>query len=496
MHMKLLTSYFIGMCAALLLGLDAQSQMLPKYEFRAVWIATVENIDWPSQKGLSSDAQKAEFIQLLNLHQRNGMNAIIMQIRPSGDAFYPSALEPWSEYLTGVQGKAPEPYYDPLQFMIAETHKRGMEFHAWLNPYRAVFNIHKSSVATNHVTKTHPEWFLVYGNIKYFNPGLPQVRSFVGNVVKEIVEKYDVDAIHMDDYFYPYRIPGKEFPDEATYRQYGNGLSKADWRRSNCDSIIKQLYTIITATNGRIKFGISPFGVWRNQSQHPDGSSTKAGTTNYDDLYADILLWLKEGWVDYVVPQLYWERGHKLCDFDTLVNWWANHNYGKQMMVGHGIYRGNSNAAWRNKSEIPNQINIVRNHPNIAGSAFFSSKTFETNTNGWNDTLRNNCYALPALVPPMPWIDSVPPAAPMVKKIKATQFVASYSGEEKIKGFAIFSLAIPLPENSDLATLVKVIPTTAQATIYTNEVLQAKNNRLFVATIDENNNVGKWVELK
>ena len=210
----------------------------PKYEFRAVWIATVENIDWPSKKNLSVQEQKAEFIHILDMHQRNGMNAVFMQVRPSADAFFPSPYEPWSEYLTGRQGQAPSPYYDPLEFMIEETHKRGMEFHAWLNPYRAVFNINKSSIAPNHITRVHPEWFLTYGDKKYFNPGEPEVIKHMVNVVKDLIKRYDLDGIHMDDYFYPYRISGREFPDEAAYRKYGNGMRKDDWRRANCDSFI------------------------------------------------------------------------------------------------------------------------------------------------------------------------------------------------------------------------------------------------------------------
>ena len=196
----------------------------PNFEFRGVWVASVDNIDWPSKKTLSVPKQKEEFIRLLEMHQRNGMNAMIVQIRPAADALYPSQYEPWSEFLTGTQGLPPTPFYDPLSFMIAETHKRGMEFHAWLNPYRAVFNIHTSSISPSHLTKIHPEWFLVYGDKKYFNPGLPEVRQHTARVVRDLVTRYDLDGLHMDDYFYPYRITGKEFPDQKDYEKYGNGL--------------------------------------------------------------------------------------------------------------------------------------------------------------------------------------------------------------------------------------------------------------------------------
>ena len=360
------------------------------YEFRAVWVATVDNIDWPSSKNISVAEQKTEYIKLLDMHQQNGMNAVIVQIRPAGDALYPSNYEPWSEFLTGQQGKAPSPFYDPLEFMIKETHNRGLEFHAWLNPYRAVFNMRTSSIAPTHLSKLHPEWFLVYGGKKYFNPALPEVRQHTANVVKDILSRYDIDAIHMDDYFYPYRIAGKEFPDQSSYLQYGKGMNKENWRRSNCDSIIKLLYETIRSTNPRVKFGISPFGIWRNKSQDPMGSETKGGQTNYDDLYADILLWLEKGWIDYVVPQLYWERGHKLADYDTLLEWWNQHTYGRQLFIGHGFYRAGSNLAWRNPAEIPKQIEALRKFKTTQGSVFFNSKVFEKNPLGWSDSLKNN----------------------------------------------------------------------------------------------------------
>ena len=219
---------------------NAEAQLpVVKPELRAVWIATITNIDYPDRPTVDSYGQKEQFIKLLDMHQRNGMNAIVMQIRPSTDAFYPSPFEPWSQWLTGTQGLAPVPYYDPLEFMIAETHKRKMEFHAWMNPYRAVFNIFTSSITPTHITNIHPEWFITYGDKKYFDPGNKEVQQYVTSVVKDVVTRYDVDAIHFDDYFYPYPIAGKEFPDQRTYKEYGNGMSRDDWRRSNVDSIIR-----------------------------------------------------------------------------------------------------------------------------------------------------------------------------------------------------------------------------------------------------------------
>ncbi len=380
--------------------LPISSTAQTKAEFRGVWVATVENIDWPSKGNYNSDSQKVEFIRLLDMHQRNGMNAMIVQIRPVTDAFYPSQYEPWSEYLTGTQGKPPVPYYDPLQFMIEETHKRGMEFHAWMNPYRAVFNINKSSVAATHITKIHPEWFLTYGDKKYFDPGIKEAQEFVTNVVKDVVSRYAVDAIHFDDYFYPYRIAGKEFPDEASFGKYGNGMSKDDWRRSNVDSIIVSLSRVIKKENPKCQFGISPFGVWRNIDKDSiNGSNTRAGQTNYDDLYADILLWLKNNWIDYVAPQIYWEFEQKNAPYQIILDWWSKHTYGKNCYIGLGIYKAGSNTYWKDTTQLPRQIEALRKTPNIQGMIFFSSKSFVKNINGWADSLRLNYFREPAKTP-------------------------------------------------------------------------------------------------
>ena len=386
------------------------AQQPPVYEFRGVWVASVSNIDWPMPNQYRPDLQKAEFIRQLDMHKQNGMNAIIGQVRPAADAFYPSPYEPWSQWLTGVQGQAPSPYYDPLQFMIDESHKRGFEFHAWLNPYRANFSVGRASIAPNHVTKLYPEWFLEYGGKLYFDPGNKEAQNWVVNIVRDIVHRYDVDAIHMDDYFYPYRIAGKEFPDTASYRKYSNGMNKDDWRRSNVDSIIVAIANVIKEEKPWVKFGISPFGVWRNQDKDPMGSPTRAGVTNYDDLYADVIKWMRLGWIDYLTPQLYWERGHRLVAYETLIDWWSKHTYGRHMYIGHGIYRAleKGSTAWKNNSELPKQIELLRTYPEIQGSVYYSSKIFYKNPNGWNDSLQNNYYRTPALVPPMDWLPKKP----------------------------------------------------------------------------------------
>ena len=376
-----------------------------KPEFRGVWVATVDNIDWPSAGNFSSDSQKVEFLKLLDMHQRNGFNALIVQVRPAADAFYPSQFEPWSEWLTGKQGQPPYPYYDPLEFMITETHKRGMAFHAWMNPYRAEFNLGVSSISPTHITKLHPAWFLNYGDKKYFDPGNKAVQQYVANVVKDVVSRYPVDAIHFDDYFYPYRIAGKEFPDNATYEQFGNGLKKDNWRRSNTDSIIALLSRVIKAANKTCQFGISPFGIWRSKERDPiNGSNTNGGASDYDDLYADILLWLKNGWIDYVAPQLYWEFSHRTAPYNVLLDWWNNHTFGRQCYIGLGIYKANTNKAWRDSTQLTRQIDDLRSKPNIQGMIFFSSKSFENNPNGWSDSLRLHYFKDPATLPAMEWL--------------------------------------------------------------------------------------------
>ncbi len=385
------------------IALSLPAQTTP--EFRGVWVATVDNIDWPTKGDYNSNSQKASFIKLLEMHQRNGINALVVQIRPCTDAFYPSPYEPWSQWLTGIQGRPPSPYYDPLAFMISETHKRGMVFHAWMNPYRAEFNIFNSSMSATHITKVHPEWFLVYGDKRYFDPGNKEAQQYVTQVVTDVVSRYDLDAIHFDDYFYPYRIAGKEFPDEASFKKYGVGMKKDDWRRSNTDSIISMLSYAIKKENKKCQFGISPFGVWRNQDKDPiDGSRTIGAQTNYDDLYANILLWLKKGWIDYVAPQLYWEIGHRIAPYEVLLSWWSSHTYGKHCYIGMGIYRANSSPAWKDLNQLPRQIVALRKTTNMKGMIFFSSKTFEKNPNGWNDSLRLNYFKVPVKVPEMSWI--------------------------------------------------------------------------------------------
>lgn len=375
-------------------------------EFRGVWVATIENIDWPSSKNLTSEQQKQEIITLLDLFKSMNFNAVIFQIRPAADAFYNSKFEPWSSWLTGENGKLPAPYYDPLAFAIAETHKRGMEFHAWLNPYRALVNFKEFQSNPFPLTYEKPEWFVNYGKNKYFNPGIPDVRAYTNAIVADIVHNYDVDAVHFDDYFYPYKIAEETFPDAETFQTFGKDFYPNridDWRRHNVTTIIEELQKTIKSIKPWVQFGISPFGVWRNKNVDPLGSDTEAGQTNYDDLYADILLWMKNGWLDYVLPQAYWNIGFKKADYAKITSWWSQNNHNTNLYMGQAMYRmaNPESKAWQNinKTEIEKQLDLNRSISNIYGSVFFSAKSFFKNPKGINDILKNNYYHNPILPP-------------------------------------------------------------------------------------------------
>lgn len=372
----------------------------PKNEFRAVWIATVANIDWPIKNTDSVAKQKADFIEILDTYKRLNYNVVIVQIRSCGDAMYPTNLAPWSKYLTGKQGLAPYPFYDPLDWMIQEAHQRGFEFHAWFNPYRATMDLNISELSRNHDVIKHPDWMIKYGGKYYYNPALPEVQAHLINVVNEVVTKYDIDAVHFDDYFYPYRIKGEEFNDTAAYKIYGNGMSREDWRRDNVNIYLKNTYAAIKKIKPWVQFGISPFGVWRNKSADPKGSDTQAGQTNYDDLYADPMAWMEGNYIDYLLPQLYWSIDHKTASYAKLSKWWSeNTNKNTALYIGNGSYKINadSDKKWFNPNEIPNQIDLTRTFTNINGNAFFSAKSFVNKNQAVKNLLKDNQYEYPAL---------------------------------------------------------------------------------------------------
>jgi len=387
----------------------------PKREFRGVWVATVENIDWPSTQHLTNDQQKKELTALLDEHQQSGINAIMLQIRPAADAFYAKSREPWSKWLSGTQGQAPNPAYDPLEFAITEAHKRGMELHAWFNPYRATNDNKFAALSPEHITRIKPEWFFIYGGIKLFNPGIPEVRDYIVKVFLDVVDNYDIDGIHMDDYFYPYKIEGQHINDTEAFKAYGSGFDNInDWRRHNVDTLIQMLSDSIHKHKPHVKFGISPFGIWANKFQNPEGSETNGGSSYYE-LFADSRRWIKEGWVDYINPQLYWPIDDRSAAFNKLLDWWSDNTYNRHLYIGMAAYRINERRKGRFKdpAAMPDEIKYLRDNPRVEGSVYFSSKSLLNNPLGITDSLRENYYKYPALPPPMLWLDSIPPNAPL-----------------------------------------------------------------------------------
>lgn len=348
----------------------------------------------------------SEWLETVDLLQQSGFNAVVAQVRPSGDAFYRSKISPWSKYLSGKQGMGPADDFDPLSFMVDEAHKRNLEFHAWLNPYRASMDTTTTTLSDMHPYKHHPEWFFNYGGKLYFNPALPEVRNYITEVVTEIVMNYDVDGIHFDDYYYPYPAAGELLPDAADFTKYGFGfVSIEDWRRHNVDMLIGQISSMIHLVGPKVKFGVSPFGVWRNSSKDPKfGSATRAGVNTYDDLYADVRGWLEKGWVDYVAPQIYWHIGFPVADYEVLLKWWSENAFGRNVYTGHATYKlgANQEPAWQNSLEIPKQIRLNRATPGIQGSLFYNFTSLRKNPYGVTDSLRLNYFRTPALLPELP----------------------------------------------------------------------------------------------
>ncbi|WP_169664659.1 glycoside hydrolase family 10 protein [Flammeovirga yaeyamensis] len=395
---------------------------LPKREFRGVWVATLNAIDWPFSEKDSAEQQRRDFISLLNFHQKRGANAMIVQVRASADVIYPSNIEPWSLSISGKQGMPPKPFYDPLEFMIEETHKRGMEFHAWVNPFRAVTNTQYVKVCDDHISKTHPEWVLEYNTLKILNPGLPEVHQYVNSVIEELISNYDIDALHFDDYFYPYPDHGELKADRSTWRKYRvANESIRDWRRRNINTFVEGVHRLIVNKKPSLKFGVSPFGVWRNERDDYDGSPTRSGYTSYDHLYADVRLWLMNGWIDYVAPQLYQSTKHRSIPFIPTLEWWSNNSFGKHLYAGHAVYRVDRSLenGWRDKEEMPLQIVTARNMDKVEGSILYNSTSVWNNQGGIADSLKA-IYPTPALIPQMPWIDGRPPQIPLEPEIFAT----------------------------------------------------------------------------
>ena len=397
-------------------GVGAQIQQqspYPKREFRGAWIQAVNG----QFRGIPTEKLKQTLIDQLNSLQGAGINAIIFQVRPEADALYASQLEPWSRFLTGVQGQAPSPYWDPMQFMIDECHKRGMEFHAWINPYRVKTSL-KSELSPNHLYNIHPEWFVTYNNQLFFDPALPESRRHICMVVADIVSRYDVDAIRMDDYFYPYPAKGMDFPDDASFARYGGGFTnRADWRRSNVNILIQKIHETIRGLKPWVKFGISPFGIYRNEKNDPLGSKTN-GLQNYDDLYADVLLWARNGWVDYNIPQIYWQIGHPAADYETLVKWWAKNTENRPLFIGQSVMNTIQNADPKNPSmnQLPRKMALERAYQTIGGSCQWPASAVVENAGKYRDALVQEYHKYPALVPVFDFMDDKAPGK--VRKVK------------------------------------------------------------------------------
>ena len=386
-----------------------------KREFRGAWIQCVNG----QFQGMGTQKMQETLTYQLNELQKDGANVIVFQVRPECDALYESSLEPWSRFLTGKQGVAPSPYWDPLQWMITECHKRGMELHAWINPYRAKTKTTKQ-LAANHIAVRNPMSCFSYDDLFILNPGLPENRDYICQVVKDIVSRYDVDGIHMDDYFYPYPVKGETIPDAEQFRQYNNGIKDiGDWRRYNVNLFVEQLYKTVHETKPWVKVGISPFGIYRNKKSSPIGSNTN-GTQNYDDLYADILLWVNNGWLDYNVPQIYWEIGNKAADYETLIRWWNQYASKRPLVIGEDIERTVkfTDPQDQHSHQLPAKMRLHQQLRGVKGTVLWYAKAAVDNVGNYGSALRTNYWKHPALLPSMTFIsDKAPKKVTKVKLV-------------------------------------------------------------------------------
>lgn len=418
MRKKILILFVLLLSCAIYI--PAQNTSALKREFRGAWIQAVNG----QFIGMSTAEMQQTLTTQLDALQRAGINAIIFQVRPEADALYMSYYEPWSRYLTGKQGVAPVPYWDPLQWMIDECHHRGMELHAWINPYRAKTKGTKE-LGLKHPYNSDPERFVQYDGMLIFNPALQENRDYICTIVTDIVKRYDIDGLHIDDYFYPYPVPGLEFEDEESFRTDSRGFTdKGDWRRDNVNLLVEQLHLTIRRVKPWVKFGISPFGIYRNKKSHPEGSATN-GLQNYDDLYADILLWIDKGWVDYTIPQLYWEIGHKAADYETLIDWWAHHANGRPLFIGQDVMRTikAADATQPNQHQQNRKMQLQRSYESIGGSCQWPASAVADNAGGYATELRTRHHRWLALQPQYPFIDDKAP-----KKVKKLDIIWTDDG--------------------------------------------------------------------
>ncbi|MEX1122875.1 MAG: family 10 glycosylhydrolase [Balneolales bacterium] len=385
-------------------------------EFRAAWIATVANIDWPSEPGLSTKKQKADLRLMLDRMVAMNMNAVILQVRPGADAIYLSAYEPWSEVLTGEMGKAPTPFYDPLAFAVEEAHKRGVELHAWFNPFRAFHSTSKSKISADHISKLNPKIVREYGNYLWLDPGSQAAQDHSIRVITDVIQRYDIDGVHLDDYFYPYKQQDStgaviDFPDDLTWVRNSKGLAREDWRRDNVNSFIERLYAEIKRVDPQVRFGISPFGIWR-----PGFPAGIKGFDAFTEIYADSRKWLQNGWVDYFSPQLYWAIGKPGQSYPVLLNWWHLQNdHKRHLWPGNFTSRIGSGGGidWK-AGEIIAQVEATRESLHSEGNIHYSIKALMEDRDGLAGTLAGETYKVPALVPATTWLGGATPGIPEI----------------------------------------------------------------------------------
>lgn len=438
----------------------------PKRDFRALWVSSVVNIDWPSKQGLTQQQQKDELIGWLDLAVAQRHNAVILQVRPTADAFWPSQLEPWSKYLTGTQGQ--DPGWDPLKFAVEQSHARNLELHAWFNPYRVSMDTNLNALTPSHPARQHPEWIKAYGGKLYYNPGNPEARKHSVASILDAVKRYDIDGVHFDDYFYPYPVAGQTFDDAAEYARYGNGMSLADWRRDNITTFIREIRSGIKQLRPTTQLGVSPFAIWRNKATDPEGSDTTAGAQTYDDLYADTRKWVREELVDYIVPQVYWSRGFAAADYEKVTTWWAQTVRGTRvnLYIGQATYKVAQNAdpKWAEPGELSSHLDYNTQFPEVKGNIYFSAVQVKADRLGATTLLNSTWYTRPALRPATPRLDDVagaPKPPPLVVRSGAPTPALWWPGNEDAASYAIYRVPTKSAMSCDLAdarNLVAVVP--------------------------------------
>ncbi len=451
---------------------------------RAAWLSTVRNIDWPKSPSNSTEKKISDLINYIDDIKNANLNAVIMQVRPASDAMYQSNIEPWSSWLTGQQGKAPSPFFDPLQIAIEESHKRGMELHAWLNPYRVRLESYHLKLDEMNVAKQHPDWVLDINGDEILDPGLPEVRQHIVNVITDIITNYDVDAIHFDDYFY---LEGITNQDDATFAKYPNGFTnKGDWRRDNVTELLRMIYSTIKTVKPRVKFGQSPPGIWKSGT--PEGTW---GWNVYSAIYCDAVAWFDEKIIDYLAPQLYWPFGGGQ-DYGKLATWWASVSNGRHVYPGLPFYRINQTAKpITDVSQIGKMVQFNRSNNDIQGEIYFTANNFASNNGGITDTLTNNYYKYPALLPIMDWKDAIAPGNPAslrfdrVSGIGTTALTWDVPSGEDIKFYVLYRSTSSTIDINDAKNIFKI---TSNHFVQVDSEFPTDKAYYYVTALDWNNN--------